>query len=429
MAIDCNLTLAGLQDFCTFTPGTAVDVGVLFENGPAVKLGAFRFSVHDPDTSRLQPLAPPGGYLDANPDFNDELPGDDWLCLPPAEHASNDDGPGTAVSRIDCFQDHHSRDEVTELAAGGQTMMAIVHYMVPAGASEGSVALGLSHTHVRDGTLAEIGSCAPRLETDIACLGATINIEYPVCPAPDVDCDSFDDAIPVSHQGPANTDGTVDNCIGVPNPGQENADGNFIDAAPPLLVDDTSRAMSDAAGDACDDDDDNDGLIDADETSLPGAACPSATGALDPLNQDTDGDAAIDGAECAIGTNPNDPLIRPTAEQCRVLAGAPLTTTDTDGDRIADIVEVCGYGTSPSLLESDGDGWYDGCEAGSINSDSIKPLVNSGDQLQLATAILLDLSGPFVLAADLNKDGRNNSGDQLLMAQLILGANCASQPP
>ena len=230
---------------------------------------------------------------------------------------------------------------------------------------------------------------------------------------PDDDGDGFGDPPATSHEGPANTDPTVDNCPGLANPAQLNIDGNFVDTTPPLTQNDTSRAMSDALGDVCDPDDDSDGVADLTEVALPGAACPSATAALDPFNTDTDGDGAMDGAECAIGTNPNNPssvpagVNRPTADQCRILAGAPLVSTDTDGDRILDRIEACGYGSSVSLVESDGDGVNDGCEAGSLNTLTV---VNSGDQLLLSQAIVADLSGPFVWNADLNKDGGEQFG-------------------
>ena len=51
--------------------------------------------------------------------------------------------------------------------------------------------------------------------------------------------------------------------------------------------------------------------------------CATATGPLDPFHPDSDGDGYMDGAECAIGTNPNLAASKPTADQCRILAGAP----------------------------------------------------------------------------------------------------------
>src|SRR4029079_553987 len=52
-----------------------------------------------------------------------------------------------------------------------------------------------------------------------------------------------------------------DNCPNVYNPGQENHDG-FVDQTPPKSVDDATWIRSDRNGDACDTDDDNDGMPD-----------------------------------------------------------------------------------------------------------------------------------------------------------------------
>jgi hypothetical protein len=132
--------------------------------------------------------------------------------------------------------------------------------------------------------------------------------------------------------------------------------------------------MSDAAGDACDTDDDNDGRSDADETG--GIGCGGAI--TDPLNADTDGDHAIDDAECAFGTDPNDGTANePTQAQC----GA---TTDADNDKILAFREVCYYGTDPNNANSDGDTRNDGCEAASINGDLS---VNVIDLQQIASEV------------------------------------------
>jgi Bacterial TSP3 repeat/Thrombospondin type 3 repeat len=62
----------------------------------------------------------------------------------------------------------------------------------------------------------------------------------------------------------------------------------------------------DLAGNACDDDDDNDGLLDTVETNTGVFVSASNTG-TNPLLVDTDGDSYSDSAEVAAGSNPNNP--------------------------------------------------------------------------------------------------------------------------
>lgn len=253
----------------------------------------------------------------------------------------------------------------------------------------------------------------------------TITFDSWIC-GTDADCDGFDDVALGAHTGPANANPAADNCLATYNYAQVNTDGNFVDNPPSMTQDDTSVVMSDANGDLCDGDDDNDGLTDVVEVGLPGAACLAATAPLNPLNPDSDGDAYVDAAECALGTDPASAAAKPTQADCATLAGVSIAT-DTDGDRLQDRMEVCGYGSSTALTDSDGDGRRDGCEGGSLNT---LPAVNSGDQLLLSQAITADLAGPFVWNADINKDGANNSGDQLLLSGILtLGGGagpCAS---
>jgi subtilisin family serine protease len=200
--------------------------------------------------------------------------------------------------------------------------------------------------------------------------------------------------------------GPLDNCPLHNNPSQLNSDRNFVDMTPPLAQDDATWPNSDNMGDACDDDDDNDGLSDA----LEAVGC-NGSGPLDPVNRDTDGDRFLDGAECVLGSNPSDSASRPLVSDCGPLG-------DTDGDKLPDRVEFCFYNTDPFSAETDGDasttGGHDGCEAASFNGDRV---VNVADMGMLAAAITNIPQRHVNL--DVNKDGVWNPADQGLVASLV----------
>ncbi len=112
----------------------------------------------------------------------------------------------------------------------------------------------------------------------------------------DTDADGLLDVPSATHTG-LNTNVSQDNCPVAPNPIQLNTDGDLVDLHPAKAFDDFTQPHSDASGDACDPDDDNDGLSDQEEAT--GAACSGIS--TDALLADTDGDRMLDGAECQLG--------------------------------------------------------------------------------------------------------------------------------
>ncbi len=214
---------------------------------------------------------------------------------------------------------------------------------------------------------------------------------------------------------------TIDNCDDTPNPGQANADANFIDLSPPELYDDVTLANSDTAGDACDDDDDNDGLLDADEVVHPVPGCPSATTATNPAVADTDGDRTLDGAECILGFNPASAASRPPVgpiepdadndllpDALETTLGSDPNDVDTDNDRMIDGVEFRYYNTSPLVTNTDGDICSDGEEIASINGDL---RVNVVDLQQIAQSQGLPTDPLYLANMDMNKNGQINVAD------------------
>lgn len=202
-----------------------------------------------------------------------------------------------------------------------------------------------------------------------------------------------------------------DNCATVANASQTNYDGNFIDQTPPSTQDDHTWVVSDGRGDVCDFDADNDGIANGAEA----AGC-GASGPLSSTNRDSDGDRAVDGAECAVGTNPGSAASKPTPAQCAAYLGVAVAT-DTDGDKIRDSTEFCGYSSSRTTTDTDGDGVLDGCEIASLNSDTI---VNVADRGLLAIEFTRAVpQSAKIVNMDLNKDGVINVGDTGLLATLF----------
>jgi hypothetical protein len=184
-----------------------------------------------------------------------------------------------------------------------------------------------------------------------------------------------------------------DNCPAVPNPSQTNTDSQFAYNGHALTAFDRTNPYEDSLGDACDADDDNDGLTDVAEA----IGC-NGSGPLDPLLQDQDYDLKIDGFECRVGLDPADgsdtlPSAAPDTDGDRLMNGAQETyfrtqdirtpegmdddpdgdglvgdaDADSDNDKIRDGQEAQ-YG-SPVNSDTDGDGCADGMEQADVNGN------------------------------------------------------------
>ncbi len=222
-------------------------------------------------------------------------------------------------------------------------------------------------------------------------------------PSCDTDVDGYGNAQPAPHYGPANISPLMDNCPSDANPTQTNSDGNFIQFNLPKSFDDLTWPNSDASGDACDTDDDNDGRSDADE--LAGANCGAFTTPTNSLVRDSDGDRVLDGAECFYATDPN--VVNAALAACTI-AG------DTDADGVSDAREFCYYGTSSGNANTDGDVCSDGKEVASINGDLT---VNATDLSQVAQHFGPSTGPNYIVDFDITKDGNINATDLSQIAQ------------
>src|SRR5581483_11246989 len=174
--IDCNPAQSGPQADCHVPTGTtSLDVPLLIENtsGASHQLMRVVFAkVRDSDTTRLLPMTinDPAPSLNANPDFSGVTGG--WSCNPPGPIAdTGEDGPGRAVSAIDCVN-----------SASGQNLpnftrieLARVHYTIPAGASPGTVSLSAGGVEIHSPS-GLISGCNPAAGSYMPCGAATVTL-------------------------------------------------------------------------------------------------------------------------------------------------------------------------------------------------------------------------------------------------------------
>lgn len=383
LGLDCAPSTPGIQYACALPPGQQlVTIDVVFGNVDydGENIGAFNFEVLGSNQPVFDP--PPGfdAELNANPDFNEPHAGamGTWQCDPPPPDNDRDTSSSTTDSFLSCW----AFDIGNPMPAGTSKVLATLQLNV---VGTGTGTFTPANLSVGNYLGVELGSCNPVSTTEAACFGATLIS----VPCSDLDCDNIPDL--------------DDNCVTASNGTQANTDRNDIWLQPARAFDDITRANSDSLGDACDEDDDNDGLTDADEAS--GAACGGVV--TDAIMGDTDGDRMLDGAECVLGTDP----LTPNAAAATCHAGP-----DADGDAIIAGREFCYYGTSDSNINSDGDNCSDRREIMSINADLA---VNAIDLSQVAQAF-----GPYAIGApayfydfDVTKDGSISAIDLMQVAQ------------
>ena len=250
-----------------------------------------------------------------------------------------------------------------------------------------------------------------------------------------------------------------DNCPSVYNPDQANNEGRGRPNGPFIAGGVASAPTADTQGDACDQDDDNDAIVDVAET----------TTATDPYVADTDGDRCFDGVESILGTNPADNASKcpatlaesaqSTFRACHLnlpgsawsdfspgYSGDQYVEMDPDGDgincprsgssgdkdadngasaaanscspppcsEIEDVVEIKGYYTGAAVPDSDGDGCEDWVEIADVNGDRAANAVDR--TLVLKRAFGITPADPVSDAIyDVNKDGTVNATDGSLV--------------
>ncbi len=236
---------------------------------------------------------------------------------------------------------------------------------------------------------------------------------------------------PVANDLDDDADGIVDEAEE-----QANFDHAARDNGPNVVNTDVTIPGTDYIGDACDEDIDNDWMLNTGTSPLgvPGedTGC-NGSGPTNPLSWDSDGDTVLDGAECLLGTDPNNAASRPSGipagdsdrDGLPAALDALFCDADYDGDTLVgdadqdcdndglwDGLEVKGWGTLPSSMDSDDDLCDDDKEVGDIDSDRRVTILDPFLVVKMAFGII-----PAHPIADLDRDGGVDTLDGLLAAR------------
>ncbi len=196
------------------------------------------------------------------------------------------------------------------------------------------------------------------------------------CPDPFVQGTECGDACDADDDNDGVPDG-ADNCPRVANSGQANSDGDThgdaCDNCPALANQDQADADGDGAGDPCDADDDNDGVLDAADN------CAAVANAG---QENSDGDGLGDACDnCPDDSNPSqaDGDGDGAGDACDNCAQTfNVSQADFDGDGIGDVCDNCREDANAGQDDGDADGVGDACDncVADVNADQSD---NDGD--------------------------------------------------